>query len=193
MKLFYSFRQSAAELKDLRSITGAALLLALSILLTYFFRLDFGGQLSIGLSFNATAMMGMMFGPVVTGIANGLGDIIKCIIKPQGPYFFGYTLNAALGGVLYGVFLYHKKPTLLRVAATKATVNLVINAFLNTFWMAMLAGEGFYAMIPVRIVKNIAVLPAEIAILFVVLRATDTALRRAGYYRNRRVSVEKNG
>ena len=33
-------------------------------------------------------------------------------------------------------------------------------------------------MIPVRIVKNIAVLPAEIAILFVVLRATDTALRR---------------
>ena len=142
MKLFDSFRQSAAELKDLRSITGAALLLALSILLTYFFRLDFGGQLSIGLSFNATAMMGMMFGPVVTGIANGLGDIIKCIIKPQGPYFFGYTLNAALGGVLYGVFLYHKKPTLLRVAATKATVNLVINAFLNTFWMAMLPGKG---------------------------------------------------
>ena len=43
MKLFDSFRQSAAELKDLRSITGAALLLALSILLTYFFRLDFAG------------------------------------------------------------------------------------------------------------------------------------------------------
>ena len=51
MKLFDSFRQSAAELKDLRSITGAALLLALSILLTYFFRLDFeheGVRLHVG-------------------------------------------------------------------------------------------------------------------------------------------------
>ena len=73
MKLIDSFRRSAAQLRDLRSLTGASLLLALSILLTYFFRLDFGGSLSVGLSFNATALMGMLFGPVVTGLANGLG------------------------------------------------------------------------------------------------------------------------
>ena len=41
MKFFDSFRRSAAQLRDLRSLTGASLLLALSILLTYFFRLDF--------------------------------------------------------------------------------------------------------------------------------------------------------
>ena len=57
MKLIDSFRRSAAQLRDLRSLTGASLLLALSILLTYFFRLDFGGSLSVGLSFNATALM----------------------------------------------------------------------------------------------------------------------------------------
>lgn len=61
MKLIDSFRRSAAQLRDLRSLTGASLLLALSILLTYFFRLDFGGSLSVGLSFNATALMGMLF------------------------------------------------------------------------------------------------------------------------------------
>ena len=110
MKLIDSFRRSAAQLRDLRSLTGASLLLALSILLTYFFRLDFGGSLSVGLSFNATALMGMLFGPVVTGLANGLGDIIKCVLKPQGPYFFGYTFNAMLAGVIYGVFLYGKSP-----------------------------------------------------------------------------------
>ena len=75
MKLIDSFRRSAAQLRDLRSLTGASLLLALSILLTYFFRLDFGGSLSVGLSFNATALMGMLFGPVVTGLANGLGTL----------------------------------------------------------------------------------------------------------------------
>ena len=183
MKLSESFRRSAAGLRDLRTLTGASLLLALSILLTYFFRLDFGGSLSVGLSFNATALMGMLFGPVVTGIANGLGDIIKCIIKPQGPYFFGYTLNAILAGVIYGVFLYGKKPTLLRVVAVKTAINLIINAFLATLWMAILGGKGFYAMIPVRVVKNLAMIPIEAAILYVVLNASSRALRRAGYHR----------
>lgn len=180
-----SFRRSAAQLRDLRSLTGASLLLALSILLTYFFRLDFGGSLSVGLSFNATALMGMLFGPVVTGLANGLGDIIKCVLKPQGPYFFGYTFNAMLAGVIYGVFLYGKKPTLLRVVATKATINIVINAFLATLWMALLGGKGFYAMIPVRVIKNLTMIPIESAILYAVLNAASQALRRAGYYKIR--------
>ena len=57
MKFFDSFRRSAAQLRDLRSLTGASLLLALSILLTYFFRLDFGGSLSVGLSFNALSLI----------------------------------------------------------------------------------------------------------------------------------------
>ncbi len=185
MKLIDSFRRSAAQLRDLRSLTGASLLLALSILLTYFFRLDFGGSLSVGLSFNATALMGMLFGPVVTGLVNGLGDIIKCVLKPQGPYFFGYTFNAMLAGVIYGVFLYGKKPTLLRVVATKATINIVINAFLATLWMALLGGKGFYAMIPVRVIKNLTMIPIESAILYAVLNAASQALRRAGYYKIR--------
>ena len=180
-RIVQDFRDSAAELKNLRSITGAGLLLSLSILLTYFFRLDFGGSLSAGLAFNATALMGMIYGPVVAGIANGLGDIIKCIIKPQGPYFFGYTFNVMVAGMIYGLFLYKKKPTLLRVAAVKTTINLLVNAIMNTFWMALLGGKGFYAMIPVRVIKNITLLPVEIAILYVVLNATRKALIRAGY------------
>ena len=184
MKFFDSFRRSAAQLRDLRSLTGASLLLALSILLTYFFRLVFGGSLSVGLSFNATALMGMLFGPVVTGLANGLGDIIKCVLKPQGrPYFFGYTFNAMLAGVIYGVFLYGKKPTLPRVVATKAAINIIINAFLATLWMSLLGGKGFYAMIPVRIIKNLTMIPIESAILYVVLNAASKALSRAGYYK----------
>ena len=47
----------------------------------------------------------MLFGPVVGGIMGGIGDILKFLIKPTGPYFFGYTLNAMLGPVIYGIFL----------------------------------------------------------------------------------------
>lgn len=87
MKLIDSFRRSAAQLRDLRSLTGASLLLALSILLTYFFRLDFGGSLSVGLSFNATALMGMLFGPVVTGLANGPGGHHQMCSQAPGSLF----------------------------------------------------------------------------------------------------------
>lgn len=87
MKLIDSFRRSAAQLRNLRSLTGASLLLALSILLTYFFRLDFGGSLSVGLSFNATALMGMLFGPVVTGPCQWPGRHYQMCPQASGPLF----------------------------------------------------------------------------------------------------------
>ena len=88
-----------------------------------------------------------------------------------------------LAGVIYGVFLYGKKPTLPRVVATKAAINIIINAFLATLWMSLLGGKGFYAMIPVRIIKNLTMIPIESAILYVVLNAASKALSRAGYYK----------
>lgn len=181
--IYQMLSSSCKELKNLRSMTGLSMLLALSILLTYFFRIDFGGNLSVGLSFVATGLMGMLYGPVATGLANGAGDLIKFALRPRGAYFFGYTFNVMLAGAIYGLFLYKKKPTLWRVAAAKTLVNLVVNAILNTLWMSLLMGEGFYAMIPVRIIKNLTMLPVEIAILYVSLKAVHAALGRAGYLR----------
>ena len=51
---------------------------------------------------------------------------------------------------------------------------------------ALLGGKGFYAMIPVRVIKNLAMIPIESAILYVVLNAASRALGRAGYFRTRR-------
>lgn len=178
-------RSSYGELKNPRSLTGLSMLLALSILLAYFFRIDIGPQLSIGLSFIATALMGMLYGPVAAGLANGLGDLIKFVIKPQGgAYFIGFTFNVVLAGAIYGFLLYKRKPTLLRAATAKTLVNLVVNAFLNTMWMSLLYGQGFQAMIIPRIVKNITLLPLEIALLYTVLTASYRALSRAGYIKN---------
>ena len=41
-------------------------------------------------------------------------------------------------------------------------------------------------MIPVRIIKNLGMIPIESAILYVVLNAASEALRRAGYYKIRK-------
>lgn len=173
------FVDSWGELKKLRSLTGVSLLLALSILLSFFFRIELGPTQKMGVAFVATALMGCLYGPVAAGLAAGTGDILKYFIKPTGPYFFGFTLNTILAGVAYGVFLYKGKTSLPRLIAAKAFVNIVLNGLLNTFWLSCLYGDAYGVMLWPRLAKNVGMLPFEVALLFLVLPLTVAALRRA--------------
>lgn len=69
-------------------------------------------NLKIGFSFIANELTAMLFGPVVGGIMGGVADIIKYLLKPTGPFFFGFTFNAILGAVIYGVMLYKSRSAL---------------------------------------------------------------------------------
>ncbi len=166
------FQDSRKEFKSVRSLVGASLFLALDIVLV-FVRLDISPSLQIGFSFIAVALMGMMYGPVVAGLGAGLGDIIKFALKPAGPYFFGFTLNAILGGVIYGIFLYKNKEKLLNIAAAKTSVNILINLVLNTYWLSILYGKAFTVMLIPRVAKNILALPIEIFILYTFIKIVN--------------------
>ena len=179
------FTCSFRRLKEVRTVTVCAMLGAIAIVLGSL-SIDLGPSVRIGFSGIPNELVHYLFGPAVGSLFAGALDILKYMIKPVGGFFPGFTLVAMLAGVIYGVFLYGKKPTLLRVVATKATINIVINAFLATLWMALLGGKGFYAMIPVRVIKNLAMIPIESAILYAVLNAASQALRRAGYYKIRK-------
>lgn len=173
------FKDSWNELKNVRSLTGLSLLLALSVLLSFFFRLELGTALKVGVAFIATALMGALYGPVAAGLAAGVGDILKYLIKPTGPYFFGFTLTAILAGMVYGLFLYKGKTSLPRIIAAKTIINLAINGLLSTYWLTMLYGKSYRVMLWPRLVKNAGMLPIEITLLFFVLPLTMAALRRA--------------
>lgn len=172
-----NFVQSAKELKSIRSIAGMAMLLAISIILSEFASIALTPQLKIGLAFLATALLGMIYGPVAGGIAAGVGDVIKFILKPSGAFFFGFTLNAILGGVFYGIFFYKNKSGVTRSVMSKLLINLLVNAGLGTLWSAMLYGKGFMALIGPRLIKNLTLLPIEALILFVVTTAVAKALK----------------
>ncbi len=90
--------------------------------------------LKIGLGYLITALLGMLYGPFTAAIAAGAGDIIKYLLKPDGAYFFGFTLTAMLGGMVYGCFLYREKCTIFRAIASKSLISLLLNCCLNTFW-----------------------------------------------------------
>ena len=101
------FRQSAQELKQVRTLTGVAMLLAMSVVISFTASVRVTETIKIGLGYLITALLGMLYGPFTAALAAGAGDLIKYLLKPDGAYFFGFTLNCLLNTVwvswLYGM------------------------------------------------------------------------------------------
>lgn len=173
------FRQSAQELKQVRTLTGVAMLLAMSVVISFTASVRVTETIKIGLGYLITALLGMLYGPFTAALSAGAGDLIKYLLKPDGAYFFGFTLTAMLGGVVYGVFFYREKCTIPRAIASKATVSLLLNCLLNTVWVSWLYGMPFLGALGPRVIKNLMALPFEIVLLYIVLNGMNKVIQRA--------------
>lgn len=172
MKDFHPLRafiESAQEFKDPRSVVGTALLIALSVILSITLSIRLSPTLRIQFSFLAFSILGMLYGPAMGAAAGVISDIVGYILFPTGAFFPGYTLNAALGGVFYGLFLYRGHAGLVRCILAKGLVNIVINIGLGTLWASMMSGKGFWLLLATRGPKNLILLPIEVIMMLVVL------------------------
>ncbi|MBQ7507013.1 MAG: folate family ECF transporter S component [Lachnospiraceae bacterium] len=111
---------------------------------TPIFRISFG--------FIALVLAGVLLGPVEAMIVGALADLIGALLFPSGPFYPGFTLTAALTGLVFGLFLY-KKVTVLRVIFSCAIVEFVLGLLLNTYWIHVLYGKGFLAILPTRAIQ----------------------------------------
>lgn len=175
MKKFVTvYRDSYRELKKVRTITTAAMFMAVAVVLGYF-TIEAGPYLKIGFVTVVNQFVYFMFGPVVGGFYGGVLDLIKYIIKPTGAFFPGFTFNAILAGIIYGTFLYQRPLTFKRTLAVHLIVIMVCNVFLNTVWLSMMSGKGILALIPMRIVKNIIMWPIDTAIFYLIAKKMEEA------------------
>lgn len=173
-KIKTSFTESFQELKDLRTMTAAAMLLAITVVLG-FYRLQLTEYIRIGFDSISKELTGMLFGPVIGCMVGGLSDLISYIIKPIGGFFPGFTVSAMAGGIIYGTILYKRPLSFKRVIAANSVVTVVVNLLLNTYWLTLLYGDAFFALLPARAVKQLIMLPID-SILFY---ATAKLLSRA--------------
>lgn len=110
-------------------LVKAGFLATVSIVLTRFFSLmiPLGGlpALRVGFGSIPLIMAGMMFGPVVGGITGIVADVVGYMINPMGGTFFpGFTLTAALYGIISGLLFKN-----FRIQNSKINFNF-INAFI---------------------------------------------------------------
>jgi len=89
-------------------------------------------------------------------------------VRPTGPFFPGFTISGILGGLIYGLVLYKRKITLPRVILANALVTVFVNMLLNTYWLTLLYGSAYMAIFPARIIKELILLPINVAIFYIV-------------------------
>lgn len=168
------FMDSFQELRDLKALVAAAMLLSIAVVLG-FYRVQLTESIRIGFDFIAKESTSMLFGPVVGCMVAGLSDIISYIIKPVGAFFPGLTLSAMLASAIYGAILYKRPVSLWRIIAANSAVTVFVNMLLNTYWMTILYGDAFAVLFPARAVKQIIMLPIEIVLFYTVAKMLSKA------------------
>jgi len=187
MKKFVTlFTDSAREFKKVRTLTMCGLLAALAFVIKSF-SIQLGPYIEIGFSGLPNEIVDFLFGPVVGSFFSAAMDIFKWIVKPTGPFMPGFTLNAFLAGCIYGIFLYKKPIRLWRIAASKLIVSLFINVVLATLWLALMYGEGYIAILPDRILKNVIMWPVNSLVTYFILKALESTgiFRLFGIYKSK--------
>ena len=170
--------RSLGEFRRLNVVAFCGMMCALAMVLNMVASISVGPYVRIGFSGLPNQVVAYLFGPAVGGIFGAALDVIKYLIKPDGAFFPGFTVSAALGGMIYGALLYKKKVSLPRVFAAQLLVKVLVNILLNTLWLNMLYGKGFMALLPARVVSNAVMLPIDTAIMYVMLQAVDRTIRK---------------
>jgi len=158
------WKSTVNQSNKLTILSVTALMIALNIAISAYF-IPVGENLRVYFSFIPTAIAGLIGGPA---IALGYGftcDILGFIIHPSGPFFPGYLLSSMLGALIYALYFYRARITVVKILLCKLTVNILINIGLNSLWSAMLFGKGYYYYLVKSIIKNILMLPIEVIIL----------------------------
>lgn len=172
-----TLRKSAGEFKKLQAVVFCGLMGALSIILGLFASIHFG-PFSITYAWIPNRIIDFMFGPVVGALYGGVMDVIKFMLKPNGSFNLAYTAMAVLAGLIFGVVLYNKQISFMRIVFAQTLVKIFINVGMGTYLMAFERGQAFMALMPVRLIKNLIMIPLDSILLFIVLSALTKILPR---------------
>jgi ECF transporter S component (folate family) len=181
-------------LKNTKDIVTLAMLFSL-LLISKLFHLPSGfGNLGIGISYLFLAIICMIYGPFIGFFVGCLSDIIGYFIT-QNAYAFnlGYTLQAGLACLVYGLCLYRTKITFGKVLLSRTIINLVLNVLYGSLLMVLIYYQNgkfsinefanaykiyaFYLVLP----KNLVYLLPQSILLYCVIKVLAPILEKKKY------------
>ncbi len=143
-----------------RKIVLMAILIAMQVVLSRFLSINLQ-FLKIGFSFIPLMFAAYLFGPVGGVTVAAVSDIIGAIAFPSGQYFIGFTVSAALTGLIYGL-TFGKKCTTLKIALGVVANEVICGLLLNTLWLSIMYTSAFSALIATRVWQVLAMIAVQI-------------------------------
>ena len=116
------YANSLKELFVTKNIVLCGLMAALAVVLSMTASVEVGPYIRIGFSGIPNRVIECLFGPVAGCLFGGALDILKYMLKPSGPFFFGFTFNVMLAGVIYGSILYKKTVSIKRIIVAELLI-----------------------------------------------------------------------
>jgi ECF transporter S component (folate family) len=159
-----------------KNLTNISILFAL-LLIGKMIALPSGfGALGISFTFIIFSIITMLYGPICGLTIGFFSDVLGHVLfQSSTQFFFGYTINAMLAGLIYGLLFYRTKVTFTKCLASRILVNTIINVFLGTIWWKMLYGLSYEAtityLLTISIPKNIIYLLPQSIILYIIIKA----------------------
>lgn len=140
-----------------------AVLIAMNIILSRVFSIA-AWNLKIGFSFLPVVIAAIYLGPKQAAAVGALGDFLGATLLPIAAYFPGFTLTAALNGLIYGFFLY-KKHGWKQIFGAVLASELICSLILNTLWISILFNSPFLPLIATRVIQVLVMVLVECIVI----------------------------
>ena len=175
------WRDAAAELKDVRMLAVAALMIAIRLVMKTYLAIPLAPGLKINTAFFANALGAMIFGPVMAALCAMVTDVLGYLMRPEGVYFVPFILTEVAGSVIFALFLYRAKATPVRAMLSRFCICFFVNIVLQTpimlWYYQLYMGGKVYALTVPGVIKNLFAFPIESVLLTlflsVILPLTD--------------------
>lgn len=170
-------------MSKMKKIILSAMLLAIFIIFNRFISIK-TEVLVISFTFVPMMMAGIWLGPKYSTIIALLGDLIGAILFPFGPYFPGFTLSSAISGLVYGLLLHSKereftsKQLIIRLIISSLIVLGIVNILITSFWIHMLYGKAYFAIMASRVVTQVVMLPVQVISILALEKATRPYVKK---------------
>lgn len=164
--------------KNVKLLTISAMLTAIAIILGVF-KISLTPALEIRFAQIPIALAGGLFGIVPGVIVGILADIGGYFVRPTGMFFPGFTVTAAMNGLIYGLLVYKRGITLPRIIIVEICRTILVGMLLHTFFLSILLETPFQILFIGRIWKELLMIPVNITLLYILFNAMKKA--KLGY------------
>lgn len=159
-----------------KNMTTIGLLVGISVVLTRFLgvMVPFAGIQALRLSLGSIPVMlsGILLGPAAGALTGALADLIGAILFPIGPYFPGFTLSAAMSGLIPVTVLrlFPKGEDGFWPLLLATFVRGLVVSTLNTLWLAILSNKAMWVLLPPRLLGSILQVPIYALVLYYIMK-----------------------